>query len=196
VTALITAKRRIALGGVALALVLAPPGVGAQENSPGAEEVPQEESPVPAVPADPNPAGTLIVPRQDQSLEQQLSDEWECYDLACEQTEWDPYTAYAELVDAGYAVALHHEADLLCRARRGAETGAVAGDILGDAERGAEIGAAIAIAMGVLQTEYLCRPDDPTARRSIRKFERDLKNWQRRFAACLRPKGYRVSLTP
>jgi hypothetical protein len=84
------------------------------------------------------------------------------------------------------------EEGLICLAHEGAVTGAVAGDMLGDAETGAEIGAAIAVAHGVVRSNYLCRQDDPEARRTVSRFERNLRNWDRKFAACLRPKGYRV----
>ena len=85
------------------------------------------------------------------------------------------------------------EDGLICLAWDGAVTGSVAGDIVGDPERGAEIGAAIAIASGLIRSDYLNQRDNPEARRTISGFERELRNWDRKFAACLRPKGYRVS---
>ena len=173
---------QVILMGVILAMALVPVIISAQD-------------PPTVSPPDPNPTGRWISPRHGQSADQQLSDEWECYDRACEEIDWDPYEAYTDLANQGYAVALtpeDFEEGLICLAREGAVTGAVAGDILGDARTGAEIGAAIAVASGVVRSDYLCRPDDPEARRTVSRFERELRNWDRKFAACLRPKGYRV----
>jgi len=168
-----------------LFISIAPMMILAQENFP----------PNPNPNPNPNPTQRWISPRNHQSEEQQLSDEWECFDWACDKTGWDPYEAYTELVDAGYAVALTREEmedGLICLAWDGAVTGSVAGDLIGDSERGAEIGAAIAIASGLIRSDYLNQRDNPEARRTISGFERELRNWDRKFAACLRPKGYRV----
>jgi hypothetical protein len=176
---------QVVLWGAVLVLGFAPLMISAQENETATEPEPN-----------PNPTQRLITPRNHQSGQQQLSDEWECFDWACEQTEWDPYEAYAKLADEGYTVALtpdELEEGLICLAYDGAVTGSVAGDILGDADKGAEIGAAIAIASGLIRSDYLNQSDDPETKRVITAFERSLRNWDRKFAACLRPKGYRVS---
>jgi len=165
-------------------LALAPGLITAQEDPPA--------SPNPH----PNPTQRLIRPRNHQSEEQQRSDENECYDWACDQTGWDPYEAYTALVNEGYAVALTREdmgEGLVSLAADGAVTGSVAGDILGDPETGAEIGAAIAVARWVVRSDYLIHQDDPAAKRVVAGFERNLRNWDRKFAACLRPRGYGVS---
>ena len=170
-----------------LVMAIVPVMISAQEIYP--------PNPDPKPNPNPNPTQRWISPRHHQSEEQQLSDEWECFDWACDQTGWDPYEAYNELVDAGYAVALTREEmedGLICLAWDGAVTGSVAGDIVGDPERGAEIGAAIAIASGLIRSDYLNQRDNSEARRTISGFERELRNWDRKFAACLRPKGYRV----
>ena len=97
------AKLRVVLWGAILAMAGAPLAIRAQDEVPA---VPDTSDRVEPSPPDSNPTGRSITPRKGQSLDQQLADEWECYDLACEQTGWDPYEAYAELADAGYAVAL------------------------------------------------------------------------------------------
>ncbi len=172
--------------GAILVMVIVPMMIWAQEIGP----------PNPDPKPNPNPTQRWISPRNHQSEEQQLSAEWDCYDWACDQTDWDPYEAYFDLVDAGYAVALTREEmeeGLICLAWDGAVTGSVAGEILGDSETGAEIGTAIAIASRVIRSDYLNQHADPQARRTISGFERKLRTWDRKFAACLRPKGYRVS---
>lgn len=195
----INANLQAVLWGAVLVLVMATPPTEAQENESTTMDDPAPESPAQEIAPNPNPTRRLISPRKDQSPEQQLTDERECFDWACDQTEWDPYQAYAHLVDEGYAVDLtpeELEEGLIRQATDGAVTGAVAGDILGDTERGAEIGAAIAVASEVMRSNFLDQQDNPEAQRVISRFERNLKNWDRKFAACLRPKGYRVPATP
>ena len=171
---------QIVLWGAILFAALAPFMISAQDNEP-----------------EPNPNPTLrsITPRNDQSSEQQLTDERECFDWACEQTDWNPYDAYAQLIDEGYAVALtpdDTEEWLIFLATEGAVTGSVAGQILGNEMAGARIGAAIAIASGLVHSDFLNQPDDPETKRTISAFERNLRYWDKKYAACLRPKGYRV----
>ena len=154
-----------------------------------------DQDPVEEGPANPNPTGRLIIPVKDQSGEQQLTDQWECFDWTCEHVDWDPYQAYDDLVDAGYAVSLtpeELEEGLICLAMDGAVTGAVAGEILDEPREGAEIGAAIAIASGLIRSGYLHNLDNPDARRAVSRFERNLQKWDRKFAGCLSRNGYRV----
>lgn len=189
-------KRRVVLWGAIIVLALLPMMIPAQEDESANPEVSESQSPLPDALPTPNPTQRLIIPRNDQSPQQQRADEWECYDGACDQTGWDPYQAYNDLVDEGYAVALtpeELEEGLICLAADGAVTGAVAGDIVGETWRGAEVGAAIAIALELRRSDYLKHLDDPEARRIISRFERDLNHWERKFAACLRSKGYRVT---
>ncbi len=190
-----TAYNQAVLWGALLVLVIAAPWTAAQENEPATTDDSPLESPAQEIVPNPNPTRRVISPRKNQTPEQQFSDERECYEWACDQTEWDPYLAYADLVDEGYAVSLTPEEledGLICQATEGAVIGAVAGDILGDSEKGAEIGAATAVALEVVRSNYLNQQDNPEAQRVIARFERNLKNWDRKFAACLRPKGYRV----
>ena len=138
----------------------------------------------------------MITPRNGPVIGAAASDERECFDRACEQTEWNPYEAYDKLIDEGYAVALtpdDTEEWLICLAEEGAVTGSVAGYILGNERAGARIGAAIAIASGVVHSDFLNQPDDPKPGEPYPAFERNLRYWDKKFAACLRPKGYRVS---
>ena len=73
-----TTNLQIVLWGAILVVAIAPFMIAAQENEP---------DPNP----NPNPTLRLITPRNGQSSEQQLVDERECFDWACEQTEWNPY---------------------------------------------------------------------------------------------------------
>lgn len=154
-----------------------------------------DQEPAEGLSCNPNPTQRLILPVKDQTEEKQLADLWECYDWTCEQVGWDPYLGYAELADAGYAVALtpeELEEGLICLAIDGAVKGAVAGEILNEPSEGAEIGAAISISIGLIQSGYLKNLDNPEAQRAVSRFERNLRKWERKFAGCLSRNGYRV----
>jgi hypothetical protein len=182
-------------GGLVLA-VLAPVVILAQIDESVRRDDDGPGNSAPEAPPNPNPTQRLIRSRNQQSAEQQLAAEWNCYDRACDQADWDPYQAYTGLVEEGYAVALtpeELEEGLICLAADGAVTGAVAGELVGETEEGVEVGAAIAIALELRRSSYLKHLDDPEARRVISRFERNLKHWERKFAACLRSQGYRVT---
>ena len=172
---------------------------------PGAERDSTASTPAPAPPDstrpwNPNPIPHHIIPLRDQDAARQDADQWACYDQACADTDWDPYLAWDELAAAGYAVPLDPAdiADgLVGLATEGALTGEVAAELMDepplDAGEAAELGAAIAVAEALVRSGYLRLQDDPAARRAVNRFERDLRRWGRRYAACLRPRGYRVS---
>jgi hypothetical protein len=144
----------------------------------------------------PNPAARIISPRLGQSATRQRADERACFDEATARTGWNPYDGWAALVDAGYARALTDEeiaAGLVAVAADGAVTGSVAGDLLGDEDTGAEIGTAVALAREIVRSEYLLQHENSAARRAVADFERHLRRWERKYAACLRPRGYAVS---
>lgn len=178
-----------------LALALVSAVVSAQDQAPAeADTVGTVESSTDTLPS-PNPTLRDITPRHDQSPFEQQEDERECFDKTCEETGWNPYEAYDELVALGYAVALtknDKEDGLVCLAYGGAVTGAVAGEMLGVPRRGAAVGAAIAVAGEVIRSDYLYNEDDPEAQRAVAAFERELRDWNHRFTGCLRSKGYRV----
>ena len=178
---------------LALALVSAVVSAQDQGEAP-ADSTGSAESAVDSLP-NPNPTLREITPRQDQSPLEQQDDERECFDRACDETGWNPYQAYDELVALGYTVELSREdkeQGLVCLAYEGAVTGAVAGEMLGVQRRGAAVGAAVAVARGVILADYLYRDDDPEAQRAVADFERKLRDWDHRYSGCLRAKGYRV----
>lgn len=142
-----------------------------------------------------NPTNKNITPGKDQSLEEQLADQEDCYNWTCEKLDWDPYRQYDELVAQGYVVFLDKremERGLICLATQGAVAGTIAGEIAGSPENGAAIGAAIGAASGLIQLQYLIKPDDSQSQRVIRRFERDLRKWETKFSGCMSRKGYRV----
>ncbi len=191
-----TANFRWALAWAFWAIVVTPTMIMAQEKSPTPSDISSNETTLPDPPPNTNPTHRLIYPRKNQSEEQQRSDQLECYEWTCDQIDWDPHQAYAVLADEGYAVPLtweEMEKGLICQATQGAVTGSVAGEIVGDAETGEEIGAAIGLALELLRSNYLYEPDNPEAERTIYRFEKNLRKWDKKYAGCLVRKGYRVS---
>lgn len=143
-----------------------------------------------------NPTGCVLTPRKDQTSEQQLADQLDCYRWTCEQTDWDPYAAYDALIAQGYAVPMTDqelEAVLVQEAARGAVTGAVAGSLAGGPGRGARLGAAIAIARAMVDAGCLDTADDPDARRIVARFRSDLEKWDTKYSGCMVRKGYQVT---
>lgn len=57
------------------------------------------------LPPSTNPTQKVLYPNAEQTEEQQMADQLECYRWATEQTGWDPYEAYDVLVEKGYATA-------------------------------------------------------------------------------------------
>ena len=182
-----------------LAFIFSPTTTLAQAPTPAAADTSVHDRSRP----NSNPTQRVIIPRKDQSEQQQLSDQAECYDDVCAEIEWDPYQAYDALVDEGYAVALswpEEQGKLVCLAARGAVTGVIAHELWDepgadrqDAEASAaELGAAIAVATGIFHSTYLAETGDPAAERTIERFERNLRKWERKYAACLNRKGYQI----
>ncbi len=154
---------------------------------------------------DTNPTYLHISPRKAQLEKQQLADQSNCYEFACEFTGWNPYQGYDELASQGYAVALSQqemEQGLICLAMEGAVAEEIAGEIVhfhGEVieERtnpapGAAAGAAIGVSLGSVDLRFLNEPDNPEAQRAVSRFERNLHKWEQKYSGCLRRKGYRV----
>ncbi len=142
-----------------------------------------------------NPTFRAIYPRNEQSPEQKAIDQRECFESTCEQLDWDPYLAYDELVEQGFALALtraEQERGLVFLAVEGAMIGAVAGDLLRRPGRGAEIGAAISLASAIIHSNFLNESNDPYSQRAISRYEKNLRKWDKTFCHCLKGKGYRV----
>ena len=99
-----------------------------------------------AVPPSTNPANHAIFPAKGQDANQQMQDQLAAYNWATQQTGWDPYKAYDQLVAQGHAAqqtAEQAKGGLVRGAARGALVGVAVGAIAGDAGKGAAIGAAV-----------------------------------------------------
>ncbi len=161
-----------------------------------AEENPAENAEKSTIPPSTNPTQRVLYPNQDQSEEQQMADQLECYRWATAQTKWDPYEAYDVLVEKDYAAAQTAEeaqGGLVRGAARGAAAGAIIGAIAGDAGKGAAIGAAAGGLAGGARSRRARESAQSQAEQAIEEFNRNLEKWDRNYAACMSGKDYIVN---
>ena len=78
--------RRIGAGGLSTMMLLTLVGAAADR---GKQQT---------LPPSTNPAQRVIYPSEGQTEQTQLNDQLECYRWATQQTSWDPYVAYDQLV--------------------------------------------------------------------------------------------------
>ncbi len=148
------------------------------------------------VPPSTNPTQKVLFPGSEQTEEQQMADQLECYRWATEQSRWDPYEAYDVLVEKGYAAeqtAEQAEGGVIGGAARGAAAGVIIGAIAGDAGKGAAIGAAAGGLAGGRRSRRAQEQSDSAAQAAIDEFNRGLEKWDRNYAACMTGKDYVVN---
>lgn len=148
------------------------------------------------LPPSTNPTQKVLYPNAEQTEEQQMADQLECYRWASEQTGWDPYEAYDVLVEKGYAAAQTAEeaqGGVVGGAARGAAAGVIIGAIAGDAGKGAAIGAAAGGLAGGRRSRRAKSEADSQAQAAIDEFNRGLEKWDRNYAACMSGKDYNVN---
>ena len=152
-----------------------------------------KDSKEPPIPPSTNPTGLVIFPGEDQTEEQQLTDQLECYRWATDRTDWDPFVAYDELVAAGHAAERSYEeaqGGAVRGAARGAAAGAIIGAIAGDAGKGAAIGATAGGLGGGMRSRRKRDAAQSEAEVAIEAFNGKLETWERNYAACMEGKDY------
>lgn len=160
-----------------------------------ADEDPTDNAKKSTIPPSTNPTEKVLYPSEDQTEEQQMADQLECYRWATEQTNWDPYEAYDVLVEKGYAAAQtaeQAEGGLIGGAARGAAAGAIIGAIAGDAGMGAAIGAAAGGLVGGSRSRRKREAAQSQTDQAIEEFTRNLEKWDRNYAACMTGKDYTI----
>ena len=148
------------------------------------------------IPPSTNPTQKVLYPNAEQTEEQQMADQLECYRWATEQSGWDPYEAYDVLVEKGYAAeqtAAEAEGGVIGGAARGAAAGVIIGAIAGDAGKGAAIGAAAGGLAGGRRSRRAKSEADSQAQAAVDEFNRGLEKWDRNYAACMGAKDYVVN---
>jgi len=179
------------LSALVMVLVLvAASTLSAQDAKPDEEET--ERAPLPP---STNPTQKVLYPSGGQTEEQQMADQLECYRWATGQTGWDPYEAYDELVEQGYAAARTAEeaqGGAVRGAARGAVAGAAIGAIAGDAGKGAAIGATAGGLGGGARSRRARDEAQSQAEQAIEAFNRQLEKWDSNYGACMKGKNYTV----
>ena len=154
--------------------------LGAQTNVPGLST---------------NPGEHAIFPSNGQTPEQQEIDQRDAYNWATQQTGWDPYQAYQQLVQQGYAAdqsAQAAQGGAVGGAARGALFGAAIGAIAGDAGEGAAIGAAAGGMSGGMRSRRARQSAEAQKQTAIDQFRRQFAAWDKNFVAAMIGKGYSV----
>ena len=191
----------------------------AAQPSPAATATTQQP-PTPAAPAKPVPSfsaaqkvGVYVFPAKNQTHDQQLIDESECYDLAQQQSGVNPEMAppqapsSAEIASAqqqGAASAEQAKGGRVRGAARGAAGGAMVGAIAGDAGTGAAVGATMGTMRGGRQQRQANEASKQQAagqagaqvqqqyKQQKAAYDQQIGNFKRAFSACLDARGYSV----
>jgi hypothetical protein len=204
------------------AFLLLPFFVGCSKKSetPAQTSAATDQASAPAAPAKPVPSfsaaqkvGLYVFPGKNQTRDQQLIDESECYDLAQQQSGVNPEMAApgapssAEIQAAqaqGAASAPQAKGGRARGAARGAAGGAMIGAIAGDAGKGAAIGATMGTVRGGRQQRQAnAAAKEQSAgqagaqvqqqyKQQKSAYDQQIGNFKRAFSACLDSRGYSV----
>jgi hypothetical protein len=216
-------RRLMRIYAVLLCLVIA---AGCKKTEPAAPAAPAMQpaavpvNPTPPVPVTPVPTfsaaqkiGMFVYPKSNQTHDQQLIDESECYNTVQQQTGIDPEASGPRAPSAadvsaaqqqGAAQADQASGGRLRGAGRGAAGGAAIGAISGDAGRGAAIGATIGtVRGGRKQRQANEASKEAGAQAAVNQqqqaygqrkaaYNQRLSTFKRGFSACMDARSYSV----
>ena len=128
-------------------------------------------------------AEVVVYPKAGQSQDQFQQDQFQCHQLAQQQTGFNPAqpVAAAPPPERGGAVR---------GAAGGAALGAVGGAIGGDAGRGAAIGAGVGAAAGLLRQGARNRQNAQAAQQVQAQQQVSMQGYDPAYAGCMASKGY------
>jgi len=182
-----TLLRQVGFGTLGAVLLLGIVGaIAAQEAQQQAQTLPPST----------NPTQRVIYPSEGQDEQQQMSDQLDCYRWASQQTNWDPYVAYDQLIEKGYAAkqtAEQAQGGLVRGAAGGAVAGVAIGAIAGDAGKGAAIGAIAGGLAGGSRSRRAQQQAQAEAQAAVDAFNRQLQKWDRNYVACMQARDYVVN---
>lgn len=207
---------RLQILGVSLLLLLS----AGCKNSDSGNAVSTTTSATPAVPATPLPSfsaaqkiGMFAYAKNNQSNDQQMRDEYDCYNQVQQQTGIDPDAPAPAGLSAADVQAAEQQAAANApeakggRARgaaRGAAGGAVIGGIAGDAGKGAAIGATVGTVRGGRQQRQANEQSKQQAAQAAgaqvqqqsnqakAAYNKQMDTFKRGFSACMDARGYSV----
>ncbi|MDJ0751804.1 MAG: glycine zipper family protein [Woeseiaceae bacterium] len=143
-----------------------------------------------------------VFPANDQTVEQQAKDEFECYQWAAERTGFDPVATAQAAPDSSSPVAEATSSSEAGGAGKAAVSGAAKGAVIaevsdGDAGKGAATGATLGLFKGKRQKQARQEQEQMAAeeRARIEAHAKQLElrsNYARANAACLEGRGYVV----
>jgi hypothetical protein len=142
-----------------------------------------------------NPANHAIFPAKGQDANQQMKDQLAAYNWATQQTGWDPYKSYDQLVAQGHVAqqtAEQAKGGLVRGAARGALVGVAVGALTGDAGKGAAIGAAAGGLGGGMRSRRTQRGAETAKEQAIEAFNRQFAQWDKNYVAAIEGKGYTI----
>lgn len=150
--------------------------------------------------AAPTPAsqlGLYVFPAKEQTKDQQLADEQQCYAWAKDQTHIDPATLKSNPDSAARAAQAKTDSATkgaaVGGAARGAAGGAAIGAIAGDAGTGAAIGAATgAIAGRRARKQASAQAAQAGAAATQQQMAQQVATFKKAMTACLEGRGYSV----
>jgi len=180
-------SRGITAGGLSAMMLLAFVGAAADQGKQQQQQT---------LPPSTNPAQRVIYPSEGQDEQLQMTDQLECYRWATQQTNWDPYVAYDQLVEQGYAAqqtAEQAQGGLIRGAAGGAVMGLAIGAIAGDAGKGAAIGAAAGGLVGGRRSRRAQAEAQAKADAAIEAFDKEMHVWDRNYVACMQGRKYTVN---
>lgn len=149
-------------------------------------KAPQQTSPAPKSPS--AKIGLFVYPQKQQTPDQQMTDEKECYSSAQKQTGIDP-TAQAATTQQ----VPQKKGGGVKGAARGAGGGAAIGAIAGDAGQGAAIGATVGAIRGRRQQKRANKQAEQQAKQQAQAQQQgQLDTFRRAFSACIDSRGYSV----
>jgi hypothetical protein len=187
-------------------------GTAPTANSPAAAQPPAPTAPPPPFSAA-QKIGMFAYPKNNQSNDQQLRDEYDCYTTVQQQTGINPDAprpsgpSGADVQAAQQQAAANAPQAQGGRARgaaRGAVGGAVVGGIAGDAGKGAAIGATVGTVRGGRQQRQANEASKQQAAESAgaqvqqqanqaqAAYGQQMDTFKRGFSACMDARGYSV----
>jgi hypothetical protein len=144
-----------------------------------------------------NPFQRMVYPAEGQDVNQQQTDQLECYWWSSDQLGgWDPYVAHAELQREGY-IAADQAASAQGGGVRGAAGGALGGlaigAIAGDAGTGAAIGAVAGGLIGGSRSRRAQQSAQAKADAAINAFTAEAERWDRAWVGCMQARDYSIT---
>lgn len=142
-----------------------------------------------------NPMGHFIYPANEQGPELVQHDKEACYGWASEETQFDPFAAYRQALEAQQQAdaAGQRQGDVVRGAAKGAMRGFLVASVLdNDRSEAAARGAAVGGLIGGVKRRRRGRSAKDAAEEQQAQVEAMVELWDRAYVACLEGRKYTV----